>query len=179
MAFLRSLLPALSLCALMFSTSAVSAPQDLEEAERILQECPSLKAFLENAELQQRYSEAIRRYLGPKVFPGEFDQRINYLKRLLPTVPELEQRLWAPDTTGVPFELRSQAKTYARDIAGLALKEFFERWKDDYLIEATPYVLKQLEEKNRPKEMANRLERMIETHLANVTKAKIRYRTRQ
>lgn len=101
----------------MFSTSGYGAPSDLDEAERILTEAATLSEFLENPELQRRYYESIRAYLGPKRdIRSSFQNRIDTLRQILPTIPKLEERLWRRNPPEEPFELESQAISYARGV---------------------------------------------------------------
>lgn len=130
------------LCALMFSTaSAADAPSNpaLDAAERILKEAKSLKEFLEDSVLQRWYFQAMREYLGYTAISEQaFQLRIDKLRELLPLIPELDERLWKVEPTGELFDVKSESKSYARSTNMKALAKFYERWADQYLIEATP-----------------------------------------
>lgn len=140
MDFFRRYFHVLTWCALILLTSAIGAPSDLIDAERILSEAGSLAEFLGNSELQDRYRVAMQRYLPHAFSDNEFQARMDFLRELLPTTPELEDRLWTIAPTGEPFQLKSESVTYAKDVNSEALQRYSRDWAKQYLIESTPYV---------------------------------------
>ena len=93
----------------------------MQKLDAITAKAPGLSEFLKSPQLLEEYLEEAQNYYGAARLPKQsFDQIISQLTTLVKEIPELDQRLWKPQTSPASllqkFNIEGSIKTSGRDL---------------------------------------------------------------
>ena len=102
----------------------------MQNLEEILLEAGSLKCFLSDRGLVNRYFQSCQNYYGADRFSrAPYDKILEQLQSVLKKVPELESRLWSGEGLGDPFSVRAAARSRGRGLNPDTWKRYLDQWR--------------------------------------------------